>query len=194
MNPHQNGNICFGDLTTQILEAAFHMRWNVLDDLLRHWASNYIFGISSPLNTYDKCMIGLKEEYAFNHLDKHNMIPEDYEGMKIINREIMVDRLAPDSKTCANILSTRNDEDELCTPIEWFESEHCNNCMIQSNCETYSSVISGEGQEMFDNLLDALRDAGVDSPTRTRRRNSSSRTLDVFIFDMNKISSAVSLG
>ena len=167
---YQNGNICFGDVLTTILKNVHKMRWPVVMDLLYNWARTYVIGRTGPLNQPPTTHVGLNASW----------MQAGFEGY-------CKDLLAPDPSVCKKVYR----EDYIADakkPLDarkLFISDHCNNCVVQDNCDAYELFFSDTRFNVESEFRQLLIDEGVPTQTIDWREIGDGDDCDLFCFGLN---------
>jgi hypothetical protein len=112
-NTYGNGNICLGELGTDIFAALFQGNITLLKMYLNIWANSFSVGVTSPLNTLNKVTFGVREEWDANvraHISGSNHACHKY------------------------IKNAKDDEKSD------FLDKFCNTCAISETCKVYANL------------------------------------------------------
>ena len=107
-----NGNMCFGDLTTDIHKSLCTGNIKMLKTYLKIWSSSYSAGVTSPLNSPQSFHFGQPKEW-------------DATTRSII---------ATDKSVCQTQISYGVDK-------EMFKETFCSNCELTSECSVYTKLL-----------------------------------------------------
>ena len=112
-NTYGNGNICLGELSTDIYGAIFQGNITLLKMYLNIWANSFSVGVTSPLNTLNKVTFGVREKWDANvraHISGSN-------------------------HACHKYIKHAKKDEKLS-----FLDKFCNGCAILDTCKIYAKL------------------------------------------------------
>ena len=112
-NSYGNGNVCLGDLTTDIYHSLLSGNLELLKSYVNIWAKSFSAGVTSPLNTLATSHFGVPKEWD--------------EATRAI--------IPSDKNTCERQVKEYTSEQK-----KTFTEKFCSNCDITDRCSVYTKL------------------------------------------------------
>ena len=112
-NSYGNGNVCLGELSSDIYQSLFSGNLELLKSYVNIWARSFSAGVTSPLNTLSNTHFGVPKEWD--------------EAMRAI--------ITSDKATCRREVNNYTSEQK-----RTFTEKFCSNCDITDRCSVYTRL------------------------------------------------------
>jgi hypothetical protein len=112
-NSYGNGNVCLGELSSDIYQSLFSGNLELLKSYVNIWARSFSAGVTSPLNTLSHTHFGVPKEWD--------------EATRAI--------ISSDKATCKREVNNYTSEQK-----RTFTEKFCSNCDITDRCSVYTKL------------------------------------------------------
>mgnify|MGYP003108583254 FL=1 len=141
-NGYGTGNVCMGELMTEILQSYLKLDWNTFGYWLDVWLTSYKVGVTGPLNNISYAKIGKTK--VFNSRGEETT-DEYYDGVGHSSGTSCFNKVY-------NWLERRHDDD-----LNYRVVENCDNieCLLRDSCTPYiNHTIGLQKREDFSVFMD----------------------------------------